>query len=141
MTGAMPLKAAAVELGIRLGAMRRLVRDGAPVVRKGHRGRACSTLVDIDAIREWQRGGADAIVREVASALPLILAETMQDTFQQAVGHMSNAQAAALLSAAWLRSANAVNDYMQTHCAGIPNISAMPAEIDRLRKIAQNIRF
>jgi len=49
---ALPLKAAAAELGISVSKLRRLSADGTGVVHKGGRGRARATLYDTHAIAE-----------------------------------------------------------------------------------------
>ncbi len=51
---ALPLDQAAAELQVSPVTLRRWIRAGCPVARRGRRGRSLSTLVDVAAVRRWK---------------------------------------------------------------------------------------
>jgi hypothetical protein len=79
-TKALPLTRpqCAAALGVTDKQLRKMIHDGAPTVRRGHRGRNGSTLLDPIAINSWladagnraaaeHRKVVDAMIREVAT--------------------------------------------------------------------------
>ena len=65
---------AAAELHITDGALRAWVRRGAPVMRRGGRGRGRTALFDVGALRAWHDGGAAGALRAFAAQIPESLA-------------------------------------------------------------------
>lgn len=75
MTG-LPIQPAARELGVGTATLRRWMRDGAPVARRGGRGRGRAALIDPESIRAWQaqrkpqRGDADDLLHALMELAP-----------------------------------------------------------------------
>jgi len=130
---------AAAELGVPPGTVRRWVREGAPVVSRGRRGRGQALLVDPEAIRGWRMAGErQQIVLELAGQIPEILARAATESLQLAQG-LDKHRLAGILAAAWYLGASAVLDHLRGACTAVPLAESMPepAEITVLRKIAR----
>jgi len=139
MSRALPVLTAAAELGVPPGTLRRWVREGAPVVFRGRRGRGQALLVDPEAVRRWRVAGErEQIALELAGQVPEILAKAAADSLQLAQG-LDKARLAGVLAGSWYLSASAVLDHLRAICPAVPFAEAMPmpAEIERLRKIAR----
>ncbi|MGY0611711.1 hypothetical protein [Luteimonas sp. A501] len=135
---AVPVPEAASALGVRVGTVRRWIREGAPVVRTGRRGRGCAALVDPEAVQAWrQAGDRETAVLEVAAALPDVLANAAVEAWQQAQG-IDKRQLAGVMAAGWYLSATAALDHLRAKHPAVPEIVAIPEQIERLRKIAGN---
>ena len=134
----LPVQAAAQALNVRPGTLMRWLREGCPHV-PGRRGRGHAALVDIDLVKRW-RGldKAEAAILELAAALPQILAEAAQEAHCLTQGPIKPA-AAGVIAGTWFISANAVLDHLRKHCATVPEIKTLPAEIQRLQKIAKHV--
>jgi hypothetical protein len=115
----------------------RWVREGAPVVQRGRRGRGCALLVDPAAVRRWRGADArDAVVMALAQVVPEILATATQDALQRTEGPHKRALAGCMV-AAWYLGASAVLDHLRGIVAEVPEVTApLPEPIERLRKIA-----
>jgi hypothetical protein len=132
-----PLADAARELGVPPGTMRRWIRRGCPVAARGRRGRGHALLLDPDAVRAWRESSsADAVVLEIASAVPHLLADAAAESFQLVNG-MDKRVAAAILTGGWYVAAHKVLDYLRKLNVAVPDLAAIPEQIERLRKIAQ----
>lgn len=129
------LPEAAAELGISASTLRRWIASGAPVARRGRRGRGCRTLVCPADIRAWRaaRHDPDAAVVALAAALPEILGDAAYEAFRLAPDKRGAAWA---LAAAWRLSLSSVADHLQIDDADI----ALPDSVERLAKIAQQMR-
>ncbi len=104
---------------------------------RGRRGRGHAVLVDPDAVRQWREAGSrDAVVLELAAALPQVLAGAVEESWRQAVG-IDKRALAGIAAATWFMAANAVADHLRTRCPHVPEVSQLPDEIQRLRKIAR----
>ena len=134
---ALPLPAAAVELGISEPTLRRWLRQGAPVTRQGGRGRGRAALVDPAAVDRWRTpgkaAGIDAAI--LAAELPELLAAAVWQTFLLIDGPHKR-PCANELAAAWYGMTTAALDRLREHDATLPELSALPEAIDRLQKIA-----
>ena len=79
--GAVPLSACAAELGLSVRQLRYAVRQGAPVARRGHKGRGGATLVVPAAISAWmqERGDYTAVQArwKIAREFERTLAESL----------------------------------------------------------------
>ncbi|MGH8063230.1 MAG: hypothetical protein ACREO7_14590, partial [Pseudoxanthomonas sp.] len=134
---ALPVPEAATAMGVRLGTLRRWISQGCPVASRGRRGRGHALLVDPEAVRQWRAAGAtDAVVLELAASLPEVLAAAAVDSWQQAQG-VDKRALAAITAAGWFVAANAVADHLRARCPAVPEVSSLPEEIERLRKIAR----
>lgn len=75
----MPVDAAARVLGVPVGTVRRWIRDGAPVARRGRRGRGHAVLVDPEAVTRWreavEQGECAAVLAELEHAIPSLVAD------------------------------------------------------------------
>lgn len=133
----LPIAAAAEELGISPSTLRRwITSSGAPVVRRGRQGRGNATLVDIEAMRIWREGGEAAICLELAAAVPDLIAAAMDEALRLSDGPHKIALAGAL-AGGWYLAATAVVDYLRERCGAVGELTAIPSEIQRLRKIAK----
>jgi len=131
-----PVRDAARALGVEPNTLRHWIAAGAPVARRGGRGRGNRTLVAPDAVRAWRAAGADErLLLALAAALPQALAEAMAEAHALATG-MSKAPLAGILAAAWYVATTKTLDALRAHNASIPELSTMPPAIARLRDIA-----
>lgn len=135
MTG-LPIPDAAQELGVSVATLRRWIQRGCPVASRGRRGRGCRALIDPGEVRAWRQAGErEAVLMELASALPGVLADAVCESWQRAEG-IDKRRLANVMTATWYIAATAVNDHMREHCLGVPEVSSLPDPIQRLRKIA-----
>ena len=82
---ARPLPEAARALGVSTSTLRRWMQAGAPVARRGRRGRGCRALLDPVAVQAWregERGDADAALRDLAGRLPELIGDAMAEAFR-----------------------------------------------------------
>lgn len=136
---ALTVTEAARALGIKPGTLARWVRDGAPVVQRGRRGRGCALLVDLDAVRRWRGADErDALILELAQALPEVLACAVAEAHRLTDGPHKTA-AAGVLAGCWYLSATAVLDLLRKRCASVAEIEALPEQVQRLQKIAKSV--
>lgn len=133
MTG-LPVAAAARELGIKSGTLRRWIRQGCPA-QHGRRGRGHATSVDPEQVRAWR--GADprgAAVMEIADTLPEVLACAITESHRLAAG-VDKRQLAGILAATWAMVTTAALDHLRELNPHVPEVGTLPDEIERLRKI------
>lgn len=137
MSAALPVPQAARVLGTSSATLRRWIAAGAPVARRGRRGRGRATLVDPAAVMAWRRreGGTDALLI-LAARLPELLAQAAEQAHRAAPDKRDPVTAAWCLCAAWQLGVAAVVEVAREAGADIPDISAIPEAIERLRKIA-----
>lgn len=72
-TSAATIPQAAGAMGVSVARVRAWVRDGAPVVRPGHRGRGHAALVDVPALAAWLHARELAPIEESHRALACAL--------------------------------------------------------------------
>lgn len=101
MNAVMPLKEAAGELGVSSITLRRWIAQGAPVARRGGRGRGNATLIVPDAVKAWHEGGAvglshDAVVGLIADAALATLARYSPTTQTGSESRLLRAAVAAM---------------------------------------------
>lgn len=132
------LPEAAHHLGIPVGTLRRWVREGCPVVLRGHRGRGHACMVDVEAVQRWRESSTpNALLLEIAAALPDVLARAMVEAWKQIDG-TDKRRLAGVLAGSWYVAASEVLDYLRAKHPGIPDVGpALPEQIERLRKIAR----
>ena len=76
-----PVPDAAARLGIRPGTLRRWLRQGCPIARRGSRGRGRAVLVDPDAVRAWRAAveqgdtGRARLLAELENMVPELVAD------------------------------------------------------------------
>jgi len=76
--------AAALELGVNEGTVRRWIREGAPCERLGGRGPGRGSLVVVDDLKRWRAGRAGLIVGESAGPdLSVIVARGLLRAFKR----------------------------------------------------------
>lgn len=128
---------AAAVLGVPTGTVRRWVREGCPVAQRGRRGRGHAVLVDPDAVIEWRvAAGCDALLLQLAGAVPDVMAAAVVASWQQAQG-IDKRQLAGISAATWYFTTTALLDHLREHCDSVPEVTRVPDAIDRLRKIAR----
>jgi hypothetical protein len=133
----LPLSDAARVLGVAPSTLRRWVREGAPVLRRGRRGRGHSLLLDPGAVQQWRGAGElQAFVATLASEIPHLLADAMADAHRQVEG-ADKRRAAGLMAASWYRCATAVLDRLREQQDDVPELTQIPEPIERLQKIAR----
>lgn len=139
MSAALPIPAAAAALGVSVPTLKRWIGQGAPVARRGRRGRGCRTLLDPEAIRAWRQAQdadhaqVEAVLRALAGRIPELLADAAAEAFRLAPDKRGAAWTAC---AAWQLSLAAVLDHLRECGADISDPDAIPESIERLRKIA-----
>lgn len=132
MTG-LPLHDAARVLGVRPGTLRRWVREGCPA-QHGRRGRGHSTLVDPESVRQWREADPRAAaILEIAGALPDLLAIAIVESWRQSEG-VDKRRLAGLMVATWYTATTAILDHARTLNPNVPDVSALPESMVRLRK-------
>lgn len=138
MSRAFPIYEAAAALDMGESTLRAWIAKGAPVARRGRRGRGCATLVDPAAVAAWRRAvdGQDAALA-LAGQLPELVADAVYQSFIEAEGVPKTALAG-ILAATWYRVAAALLDHLRESCPEIPAPSE-PQKIALLRAI--NERF
>lgn len=132
--GAMPVATAARALGVSESTLRRKIRAGCPVARRGGRGRGKRTLIDPDAVRAWEAGGGDAALRELAGRIPEALGDAMFEAFRRAPDKRNGAWIAAY---GWQLAVYAIHDEIGERIAEDLPTPAVPETIDRLKKLAK----
>lgn len=144
---AVPLNAAAHALGISEPQLRRWVIAGAPVARRGKRGRGCATLYDVQAIETWRHAtdasdtkGSNAIsgdtrLLRIAGDVPRLIASALDAAFRECDRRDKRALAAAF-AACWYLSSATVLDRLRVECTDVPEVEELPEPIRRLQKIA-----
>lgn len=131
----MPLADAARELGVAPITLKRWRRLGCPCV-PGRRGRGHAALYDPEAIRAWREANdRDALLMEIATAAPGVLADATLDAFTQ-IDAPDKRRQAGLLAATWYVLTAALLDHLRTTCAEVPELAGVPEPVERLRKIA-----
>ncbi len=131
------LAAAAAQLRVTRGTLRRWLRNGCPTVARGGRGRGHRTLIDVQHVQAWRAlDGRAALVLSLAEQLPHVLAEAALQAFQQIEGS-DKRRAAGLVAATWYMLASAALDCLREHAPAVREINALPAQIELLQKIAR----
>ena len=142
MPRALPTKHAASELGISDVTLRRWISAGAPVARRGKRGRGCQTLIDPLAVRSWresQRADSESVehlLRDLAGRLPELIAGAIAEAFRLCPDKRDAAGLAWVSAAAWGLVVGALLDHLRERLADIGEPGAVPESIEILRKIA-----
>lgn len=133
---ALPLNEAARALNTSETTLRRWIDAGAPVARRGRRGRGHVTLVDPAAVEAWLAAKADdgtaAALHSLAGALPEILANAVAEAHRLAPDKRGAAWTAA---AAWQLSVLAIHDHLAERVGELP-APEIPEKVEYLRKIA-----
>src|SRR5690349_11962605 len=97
------LAQAAQALGERTKTLRRWVRNGAPVVAMGRKGRGYATLVDLEQIRSWRQSQtSQRQLLEFASRIPGLLSDATYEAFADWPSSPAKARAAELAALVWL---------------------------------------
>ncbi len=120
---------AARALGVSDSTLRRWLKAGAPVVRRGRKGRGGQTLIDVGAVQAW-RGMPGTPVGISASQVAGLVAKGVEDAFRDADGP-HKAAAAALMVATWYHVSARILEAM-----GDPDPDIIPPEVERLLQIA-----
>lgn len=124
-------------LRVKPGTLRRWCRQGMPH-QPGRRGRGHALLVRVADVRAWRQGDADAL--RLAQLLPARIAAKIASQFD-ALDYPNRAKDARIWTVAWFCAASAALDALRELDSRVPEISALPPEIERLKKIAENVRF
>ena len=107
------------------------------MVAAGSRGRGHAVTVDIDQVREWRDADErEAVILEIASALPMVLADAMASAHAMAEG-IPPRKLAGVLAATWYVATTAVLDHLRERHSSVPEVTAMPESVERLQKIAR----
>lgn len=119
------------------------ITGGCPVIQRGRRGRGGAALLDLDAVAAWRGSQHDhsddtAVVLEIASLLPAVLAEACAEAAARADGtHKRDLHGA--LAATWYL---ATTRTLQALCEKYPAAAhllqgpvARPAQIHRMIQV------
>ncbi|GGX89991.1 hypothetical protein GCM10007160_16780 [Litchfieldella qijiaojingensis] len=129
--GPVVIPEAAHALGVSESTLRRWIAAGAPVARRGGRGRGNVTLVDPDAVIAWlNECDATEAMRAFAGQVPELVAGAIWESFRLAEGPHKRGVAELLVTLWYLAS----TEIMEAAGADAPE--AWPEAIERLRKIA-----
>lgn len=130
----LPLAECAEALGVDRSTLARWLASGAPVVRRGRRGRGkLETLVDPEQVAEWRRRERSMLAK-LGAAIPQIVADAVVAAFNESdgPGKRASARLAALI---WYRVTVDVTDRMRVDASDIPEVDRVPANVARLRDI------
>jgi hypothetical protein len=130
----LPLPAAADALGVTVPTLRRWIRAGAPLARRGRRGRGRQALVDVRAIEAWRASQAPTLAA-AAAGLPEVLAAVVERAVLEADG-LPKARMAGWAAGLWYSCSVAVLDSLRQHDPAVGDVSTVPLAVERLRKIA-----
>ena len=150
----LPVADAAVQLGCSARQVERLIARGAPVVRRGSRGRGRSTLLDVGAVAAWVRthavnsvdhetGTPEVLVPNncpadsllvLANDVPTLVADAVYATFVAVDGPHKRAVAGVLAGAAYSVTV-ALLDRIRVDAAGVAELDSLPEKINQLRRI------
>lgn len=132
---AVPVHLAALELGVRVPTLRRWIAAGAPVARRGTRGRGRATLVEPAAVASW-RASQRVTLAAAAAAIPAVLAGALADALERAEG-LPKQRTAGLLAFAWYLAATRCMDHLREVDPAVADVTEpLPLAVERLRKIA-----
>ena len=136
LRGLLPIVDAASALSVPAGTLRRWIREGCPHV-PGRRGRGCATLVDVQAVKQWQRANdRDAVLLDVA-ALPDVLASAALVAWKESEGATDRRRLAGITAATWFALTNAALEHLRNRGFDIPELQRLPDEIEYLFNIAR----
>lgn len=148
MTRAVGIAEAARAIGERERTVRAWIERGAPVAKRGGRGRGRSTLVDPDALLEWRgRPKPDQRLLEFASDLPRLIADATVDAYQRIPDEKDKNDdakklAAGVLAACWALTTcvllNRLRAYVGDDREVQPDDLDVPPEIANLRAIFES---
>jgi hypothetical protein len=139
---ALPLPAAAHELGVAPRTLARWLAAGAPAVRRGRRGRGGRALVDVAAVRAWRascEAAAHPDLEALAAELPELVADAVLEAFRQTEGPHKRATAGAL-AGAWLLIVYALLDRLRRDVPHLADPDTLPRQIGHLRAIYAEAR-
>lgn len=113
------LTAAAAELGLKLGTLRRMVGEGLPVVRRASAkgGRGQTTLLHLPTCRQWlaaqQQPAAptEALLLQLASELPHVLGVAL-DVAGRVLDTPAKTELLRMLPGVWFLASTAIHDYL-----------------------------
>ncbi len=132
---ALPLPDAAHALGVSASTLRRWIAEGAPVARRGRRGRGRSTLVQVAAVTAWRAPGLSP---SLAAALARGLersAVAVADAHRELTGPHKVASAGPMV-ASWYLTGAALIDALREVDPQLTDISALPEPLERLHKLS-----
>lgn len=139
---ALPLPQAAAELRVSPRTLRRWLRQGAPTVARGRRGRGGRALVDPRAIAAW-RLSCEAVehadLEVFAAELPELVADAMLEAFREVDGPHKRA-AAGVLAGAWYVVTVRALDRLRRDVPELRDPEVLPAQIGHLRTIYAGLR-
>lgn len=137
-TSALPVGAAAAVLGVSLPTLRRWIDDGAPVVRRGRRGRGKTTLVDPAAVQAWRMPNTASPLHGVGAAIAGRALEASANATAELHRSLTGpfkVEAAQVSVAVWYVVAVAFLDELRAHDATVEELSVLPHPIARLKLI------
>ena len=128
---------------MKLGTMRRLIREGLPTVRRASAkgGRGCGTLLHLPTARAWLAARqqpaqpVEALLLQLAAELPAVVGAAL-DVAGRRIESPSKPELLRLLPAIWFLIATALRDHL-TDKFGCPELATltqgdMPAAMARL---------
>jgi hypothetical protein len=137
---ALKFRDAARALGVSESQLRRYVDDGAPVLRRGGRGRGRAALVDVEAIAAWRRSrdGGQALPNDrvvmLAAEIPELAADAVYRAFL-AVESNDKCAVAGILAGVWYVVTVALLDRIRAVVPSTPDVETTPEKIATLREI------
>ena len=120
----LPITEAAAVLGRSRRTLERWISEGAPVVRRGARGRGRCTLLDVTQVRAWRNGHV-----VFYSRLPEVVADAAFEAWCLVEGPHKR-DCAGALAAAWYLITSKLNDELDR-----PPVTEIPERIAHLRRI------
>lgn len=131
---ALPLADAAHALEVSESTLQRWIAAGAPIARRGYRGRGRRTLIEVEAVRAWRRQGDDDradYARALAGQLPGLIGDACAEALRLAPDKRDGAW---IVVCVWQLVTGALLDSLRTDAADLPEPTVVPEAIERIRK-------
>jgi hypothetical protein len=112
-------------------------------VARGQRGRGRQALIDVAAVQAWRaarsgggdQAAVDAAMLTLAGEVPALLASAFGEAYRLVEGS-DKRRAAGVMAGAWFVASTALLDRLRERCPAVPELQAVPNEIENLRKIS-----
>lgn len=129
----LPIGSAAKELHVSVSTLRRMIAQGAPVAKRGGRGRGKQALIDPKAIEAWLDScDGEAALYAFSCRVPELLADAIAEAYKVAPNKQD---VPFLLCWVWQSAVIEILDYLKTKSPEINTDPEIPESIARIRKL------
>lgn len=129
----LPIGAAAKELHVSVSTLRRMIADGAPVAKRGGRGRGRQALIDPKAIIAWLNScDGEAALYTFSDRVPELLADAIEEAYQAVP---DKRDVPTVLCWVWQFAVSKLIDDLRDKSPEIQDPEVIPESIARIRKL------